>query len=47
MSIKNKWLQLQKKEYERLFSDSDFLYWLQAYGVDNWEGYSDDVSPPF
>lgn len=28
-----------REEYEELLSDQKFLELLQAYGVDNWEGY--------
>ncbi|WPH58941.1 hypothetical protein SEA_LUCKYSOCKE_127 [Streptomyces phage LuckySocke] len=31
---------ISKEEYEGLQKDRDFLYALEAAGVDNWEGYS-------
>jgi hypothetical protein len=30
-----------KEDYEELKRDSEFLEFLEAHGVDNWEGYSD------
>lgn len=30
---------ITKKEYDRLVSDAEFLYFLEAAGVDNWDGY--------
>lgn len=32
---------IPKKEYDKLFNDSEFLNALRAAGVDNWEGYSE------
>ena len=31
---------ISKKEYEDLKKSEEFLYALEAAGVDNWEGYS-------
>lgn len=30
-------------EYQRLTADSEFLRFLEAEGVDNWDGYGDAV----
>jgi hypothetical protein len=35
---------LTKDEYESLLEDADKLAKLEAYGVDNWSGYSDALS---
>lgn len=35
---------ITKAEYESLLEDSDKLNRLEAYGVDNWSGYSDALS---
>lgn len=32
-------VEITRKEYDRLVRDSDWLSWLEAAGVDNWEGY--------
>ncbi len=32
---------IPKEEYESLLKDSDFLSALEAFGVDNWDGYHD------
>ena len=29
---------ISKQEYDRLVEDSEWLYYLEAAGVDNWEG---------
>ena len=31
---------ITNKEYNQLLEDSEWLYYLKAAGVDNWEGYS-------
>lgn len=30
---------ITKQEHERLLKDSEWLYYLERAGVDNWEGY--------
>lgn len=32
---------ISKKEYEELYNDSLLLSFLEAHGVDNWEGWDD------
>jgi len=35
---------ISKKEYESLVKNTQKLFRLKAYGVDNWSGYSDAMS---
>lgn len=30
---------IARKEYDQLLKDSNKLFYLESYGVDNWEGY--------
>jgi hypothetical protein len=30
---------ITQEEYEKLLDESRTLYWLEYWGVDNWEGY--------
>ena len=32
---------ITKKEYDRLCEDSEWLGWLEAAGVDNWDGFDE------
>ena len=37
--MEDKTVTISEEEYEELKSDSKFLDYLQAAGVDNWDGY--------
>ena len=37
---------IPKSEYDRLIESEDELLRLEAYGVDNWIGYSDALNDP-
>lgn len=39
----NETVTISKKEYDRLWEDSNLLTALKCHGVDNWEGYCDAV----
>lgn len=39
MEILEEMITIPKKEYERLSKRSEWLYALEAVGVDNWEGW--------